>query len=106
MKQRGRGSERGKGVRWQDTLVRWHRMSGRNALWVPGTDHAGIATQTVVEKQLMRERGLTRHDLGASPLWSGLSCSGSPVPASMFRISYPKSHPKDNECRAPFFSRG
>lgn len=42
-------------------------MSGRNALWVPGTDHAGIATQTVVEKQLMKERGLSRHDLGASP---------------------------------------
>ena len=52
----------------QDTLTRWHRMSGRNALWVPGTDHAGIATQTVVEKQLQRERGLTRHDLGAPPL--------------------------------------
>ena len=40
-------------------------MSGRNALWVPGTDHAGIATQTIVEKHLARERGLTRHDLGA-----------------------------------------
>lgn len=48
----------------QDTLVRWHRMSGRNALWVPGTDHAGIATQTVVEKQLMRQQGISRHDLG------------------------------------------
>ncbi len=40
-------------------------MSGRNALWVPGTDHAGIATQTVVEKQLKRERGIDRHKLGA-----------------------------------------
>ncbi len=39
-------------------------MSGYNVLWVPGTDHAGIATQTVVEKQLMREQGKTRHDLG------------------------------------------
>lgn len=39
-------------------------MQGRDALWVPGTDHAGIATQTVVEKQLKRERGLSRHDLG------------------------------------------
>eukprot|EP00192_Tetraselmis_astigmatica_P024574 CAMPEP_0117679300 /NCGR_PEP_ID=MMETSP0804-20121206/17744_1 /TAXON_ID=1074897 /ORGANISM="Tetraselmis astigmatica, Strain CCMP880" /LENGTH=940 /DNA_ID=CAMNT_0005488719 /DNA_START=78 /DNA_END=2900 /DNA_ORIENTATION=- len=48
----------------QDTLVRWRRMSGYNALWVPGTDHAGIATQTVVEKKLQREQGLTRHDLG------------------------------------------
>ena len=51
----------------QDTLTRWHRMSGRNALWVPGTDHAGIATQTIVEKHLQRERGVTRHDLGARP---------------------------------------
>ena len=40
-------------------------MSGRNVLWVPGTDHAGIATQTVVEKKLQRERGVSRHDLGA-----------------------------------------
>ena len=56
----------------QDTLTRWHRMSGRNALWVPGTDHAGIATQTVVEKQLQREQGITRHDLGAS--WPLVHC--------------------------------
>jgi valyl-tRNA synthetase len=47
----------------QDTVVRFQRMRGRNALWVPGTDHAGIATQTVVEKKLQRE-GKTRHDLG------------------------------------------
>ena len=49
---------------FQDTIVRWRRMSGYNTLWVPGTDHAGIATQTVVEKKLQRERGVTRHDLG------------------------------------------
>jgi valyl-tRNA synthetase len=48
----------------EDAIVRWHRMCGRRTLWVPGTDHAGIATQTVVEKQLAREKGLTRHDLG------------------------------------------
>ena len=39
-------------------------MGGYEALWVPGTDHAGIATQTVVEKKLQREEGITRHDLG------------------------------------------
>ena len=39
-------------------------MSGYNTLWVPGTDHAGIATQTVVEKKIAREHGKTRHDLG------------------------------------------
>ncbi len=47
----------------QDVIVRRERMRGRNAVWIPGTDHAGIATQMVVEKQLAAE-GLTRHDLG------------------------------------------
>lgn len=47
----------------QDVLIRWRRMAGDEALWVPGTDHAGIATQNVVEKQLAAE-GLTRFDLG------------------------------------------
>jgi valyl-tRNA synthetase len=47
----------------EDALVRWHRMRGYNTLWQPGIDHAGIATQTVVERQLQRE-GKTRHDLG------------------------------------------
>jgi hypothetical protein len=42
-------------------------MSGYNTLWVPGTDHAGIATQSVVEKKLAKERKVTRHDLGAGP---------------------------------------
>ena len=39
-------------------------MKGRTVLWNPGTDHAGIATQVVVEKKLMREKGLSRHDIG------------------------------------------
>jgi valyl-tRNA synthetase len=39
-------------------------MNGKNTLWVPGTDHAGIATQVVVEKKLMKEKGVSRHDLG------------------------------------------
>ena len=47
----------------QDILVRYHRMSGFETLWIPGTDHAGIATQNVVEKQL-RTQGLSRYDLG------------------------------------------
>ncbi len=47
----------------QDLLVRYHRMRGDNTLWVPGTDHAGIATQNVVERQLATEN-LSRHDLG------------------------------------------
>ena len=47
----------------QDICVRYKRMDGFNVLWMPGTDHAGIATQNVVEKKLLEE-GLTRHDLG------------------------------------------
>lgn len=47
----------------QDVLIRWKRMSGYNAMWMPGTDHAGIATQMVVEKQL-RKDGVKRQDLG------------------------------------------
>lgn len=48
----------------QDTLTRWHRMLGHATLWVPGTDHAGIATQSVVEKRLLKEENVSRHDLG------------------------------------------
>ncbi len=47
----------------QDILIRWHRMRGDNTLWMPGTDHAGIATQNVVERQL-RQEGLTRDQIG------------------------------------------
>ncbi|HEX7549076.1 MAG TPA: valine--tRNA ligase [Candidatus Methylomirabilis sp.] len=47
----------------QDILIRWHRMRGDSTLWMPGTDHAGIATQNVVERKL-RQEGLTREDLG------------------------------------------
>src|SRR5215210_244645 len=46
-----------------DALTRYHRMLGHNTLWVPGTDHAGIATQIVVERQL-QEAGINRHDIG------------------------------------------
>ncbi|XP_022655201.1 valine--tRNA ligase-like [Varroa destructor] len=48
----------------QDTLTRWHRMQGKTTLWNPGCDHAGIATQVVVEKKLAREQGITRHVIG------------------------------------------
>lgn len=48
----------------EDLLIRYHRMNGYRALWLPGTDHAAIATQNVVEKKLVKEEGKTRHDLG------------------------------------------
>src|SRR5437870_10088685 len=46
----------------QDILIRWRRMAGDNAVWMPGTDHAGIATQTVVEKRVLAEEGKRRTD--------------------------------------------
>src|SRR5260221_1204683 len=52
----------------QDMLTRWHRMQGDDALWQPGTDHAGIATQAVVERRLHEVEGLTRHDIGREKL--------------------------------------
>ena len=48
----------------QDAMIRFKKMSGFETLWIPGTDHAGISTQTVVERQLMTEEKKTRHDLG------------------------------------------
>ncbi|MCA9211478.1 MAG: class I tRNA ligase family protein, partial [Planctomycetales bacterium] len=52
----------------QDILIRMKRMQGFNTLWMPGTDHAGIATQAVVERRLHEEEGKTRHDLGREAL--------------------------------------
>ena len=44
----------------EDTLARWHRMHGKKVMWLPGTDHAGIATQAVVERMLKRDEGISR----------------------------------------------
>lgn len=52
----------------QDILIRYHRMRGFNTMWMPGTDHAGIATQAVVERRIRDEEGKTRHDLGREEL--------------------------------------
>jgi len=66
----------------QDVLVRWRRMQGRETLWVPGTDHAGIATQNVVERQLAAE-GKTRWDLGREAfeqrVWQWVDSTGSRI---------------------------
>eukprot|EP00195_Chlamydomonas_chlamydogama_P009622 CAMPEP_0202896952 /NCGR_PEP_ID=MMETSP1392-20130828/5840_1 /ASSEMBLY_ACC=CAM_ASM_000868 /TAXON_ID=225041 /ORGANISM="Chlamydomonas chlamydogama, Strain SAG 11-48b" /LENGTH=1288 /DNA_ID=CAMNT_0049582479 /DNA_START=84 /DNA_END=3950 /DNA_ORIENTATION=- len=74
----------------QDTIVRWRRMSGYNTLWVPGTDHAGIATQTVVEKKLQREQGVTRHQLGRDTflgeVWKWVAQYGSRICDQLRRI--------------------
>ena len=52
----------------QDILIRWRRMQGYNTLWMPGTDHAGIATQAVVERRIREQEGKTRRDLGRDEL--------------------------------------
>jgi valyl-tRNA synthetase len=66
----------------QDILIRWRRMQGRNVLWLPGTDHAGIATQNVVEKQLMAE-GSSRESLGRERfierIWQWKAASGDTI---------------------------
>ena len=66
----------------QDILIRWRRMQGRNVLWLPGTDHAGIATQNVVEKQLMAE-GTSRESLGRERfierVWQWKATSGNTI---------------------------
>src|SRR3954465_3416764 len=72
-----------------DSLTRYHRMRGFNTLWVPGTDHAGIATQIVVERQL-QEQGLSRHDLGrknfVAKVWEWKEKSGDTITTQMRRM--------------------
>jgi valyl-tRNA synthetase len=61
----------------QDILARRARLTGHEVLWLPGTDHAGIATQTVVERRLRKEEKKTRHDLGREEFLSGRSGTGT-----------------------------
>jgi valyl-tRNA synthetase len=72
-----------------DALTRYHRMRGLNTLWQPGTDHAGIATQIVVERQLDAQN-ITRHDLGREKfldkVWEWKSLSGSTITRQMRRL--------------------
>ncbi len=72
-----------------DALTRYHRMRGFNTLWVPGTDHAGIATQIVVERQL-QENGISRHDLGrknfVAQVWDWKATSGATITNQMRRM--------------------
>ena len=78
-----------------DSLTRYHRMRGFNTAWVPGTDHAGIATQIVVERQL-QEQGISRHDMGPTPpearknfvakVWEWKEQSGNTITTQMRRM--------------------
>ena len=73
----------------QDILIRWRRMQGRNTLWLPGTDHAGIATQNVVERQLLEE-GTKREELGRDAfikrVWSWKQQSGNTILDQLKRL--------------------
>jgi valyl-tRNA synthetase len=78
-----------------DSLTRYHRMLGHNTAWIPGTDHAGIATQIVVERQL-QAKGISRHDMGPTPaearknfvskVWEWKEESGSTITNQMRRM--------------------
>ncbi|MDH5856527.1 valine--tRNA ligase [Lampropedia aestuarii] len=78
-----------------DALTRYHRMRGYNTAWIPGTDHAGIATQIVVERQLQAQ-GISRHDMGPTPeearknfvakVWEWKEHSGNTITNQMRRI--------------------
>jgi len=73
----------------QDIIVRWKRMSGFNTLWVPGTDHAGIATQMVVERSL-NQQGINRFDLGreafVEKIWGWKESYGDQILAQLKRL--------------------
>ena len=78
-----------------DSLTRYHRMNGFNTAWIPGMDHAGIATQIVVERQL-QEQGISRHDMGPTPevsrknfvskVWEWKEKSGNTISNQMRRV--------------------
>jgi valyl-tRNA synthetase len=78
-----------------DSLTRYHRMAGFNTAWIPGTDHAGIATQIVVERQLQAQ-GISRHDMGPTPaearknfvakVWEWKEKSGNTITTQMRRM--------------------
>src|SRR5262249_55966374 len=77
-------------VALQDALTRFHRMRGEAALWLPGTDHAGIATQMVVERQLAAAGNMSRRDLGrdafVEKVWEWKAKSGGAIVEQLRRL--------------------
>ena len=74
----------------QDIIVRYQRMKGKDVLWQPGTDHAGIATQMVVERNLLKERGIERKNLGresfVEEIWKWKEKSGGTITEQLRRL--------------------
>jgi len=91
-----------------DALIRYHRMLGCNTLWQPGTDHAGIATQIVVERQL-DEMGTSRHDLGREKfiekVWEWKRLSGSTISRQMRRLGTSPDWSRERFTMDPGLSR-
>jgi len=92
----------------QDVLIRYNRMAGRDALWQPGQDHAGIATQMVVERQLA-EQGQTRHDLGREAfvdrVWQWRDESGGTISGQLRRLGATPDWSRDRFTLDPGVSR-
>jgi valyl-tRNA synthetase len=82
----------------QDTLIRWRRMQGRDVLWQPGTDHAGIATQMVVER-LLAEQGVDRRDMGREKfierVWQWKAESGGTITRQLRRLGASLDWPRE-----------
>ena len=82
----------------QDTLIRWRRMQGRDVLWQPGTDHAGIATQMVVER-LLAEQGVDRRDIGRDRfierVWQWKAESGGTITRQLRRLGASLDWPRE-----------
>ena len=82
----------------QDTLIRWRRMQGEDVLWQPGTDHAGIATQMVVER-LLAEQGIDRRDLGREKfverVWQWKAESGGAITNQLRRLGASLDWPRE-----------
>ncbi|NYY80607.1 hypothetical protein DMH27_17405 [Raoultella planticola] len=99
-----------------DTMIRYQRMQGKNTLWQAGTDHAGIATQMVVERKIAAEEGKTRHDYGRDAfidkIWQWKAESGGTITRQMRRRATPwtgsaSASPwmKASQCRKEVFVR-
>jgi valyl-tRNA synthetase len=92
----------------QDLLIRWHRMRGFNVLWQPGYDHAGIATQNVIEKELAKE-GLSRHDLGRDAFvartWEWLELYGGIILGQLRRLGASLDYRRERMTMDPGYVR-
>ncbi|MEC4678682.1 MAG: valine--tRNA ligase, partial [Nitrospirota bacterium] len=93
----------------QDILSRWHRMRGDNVLWLPGMDHAGIATQNVVERQLAAEGGKDRHELGRDAfierVWDWKEKSGGTILNQLKRLGASCDWERERFTMGPGLSR-